>query len=519
MSFDPSRYIHIDWKVSGADWLVMLRDLFPEVVMLQGSAFDALFDELAHEEVEVCLQTLANTLHGHGYEVWNVDVGGADDFRVALVPVAERAAFEHYWRTIRPLEFEGDENAEVQLQRTLPEIARRQTDTHRARYAKGASDAARSKPDWLAEKKRFSSFEADRTGVRDGRVLARRAGESGEWGQVREWWFWLMDLRQWPPALEPVHEVGPHDVPAFPRMAAADGEATVWQWQVDETAREQLRVRRDRHWAAFGPQDASFPRAAGADESDLWHDGWLWSVRCIGQERRWQISRTGAAATEVVYDDLEYPGRLHAFGVGRVLLVLEGFCRVWEAGRMGETRHLPVTTGGPQAVAWLGGNEILFFDHFVRDVAAPWWRDQVLRAWRFDVVTGESRCAEMDGFGVQYNAPPLEIDGTVQKRKCMAVHEHGVHIERGHADWWVVNYQDNVLGVRTIAWIWNAATNEVVTITSKDIPRWQPTIVYVADQGRYFGLDTGGVIRLPEFDTIRAANGGTSMVWVDQPRV
>jgi hypothetical protein len=168
-------------------------------------------------------------------------------------------------------------------------------------------------------------------------------------------------------------------------------------------------------------------------------------------------------------------------------------------------------------VAWLGGDEILFFDHFQRDVIPPWWRDDILRMWRFDIVTGACRCVEMEGYGIQYNAMPLDIDGTVKKRKSMSARTRGLHIERGHGDWWVINYDDNVLGVRTIAWLWNASTDEVIKITSKDIPRWTPIIFYVAALECYLGLADDGVIKMPEFETIRAANGEAYLTWEAPP--
>lgn len=519
MKFDSSRHVHIDWKVGGDDWLVLLRDEFPEITQLQGDAFEALLDELAHEEVEVCLQALANHLHAYGYEVWNLDVG-ADDYRIALVPSGKRAAFEQYWKTHQPRDFEGGDAVEIELRRTEPNEFAEQERIDQAAEAQGKPHGAKRKKklDWLAEKKGFSAFQVDRFDVCDGRVLASRAGEPGEGGRVSEWWFWRMDLRQWPPTFELVQKIGQDDsMRLFPSLAAAVGEATLWQWRNlgEDDRSEQLRIRRDGEWASFGPPEARHPSSSGSEESDLWHDGWFWRVRCIGidEARGWQISRTSATTTEVVYEGPEKPGHLHAFGTGRVLLMGESSYRIWEAGRMGEARPLPVSTRAPNAVVWLGGNEILYFDHFVRDVVPPWWRDQVLRAWRFDVVTGTARCADMEGFGVQYNAHPLEIDGTVRKRKSMSAQESGVHVERGHGDWWIINYNENVLGVRTIAWFWNAATDEVIKINSQDIPRLEPCIVYVPAMDRYLGLGLDGLIRLPEFETIRAANGGACLTW------
>ncbi|WP_162601026.1 hypothetical protein [Paraburkholderia sp. C35] len=93
----------------------------------------------------------------------------------------------------------------------------------------------------------------------------------------------------------------------------------------------------------------------------------------------------------------------------------------------------------------------------------------------------------------------------------MSAQASGIHVERGHGDWWIINYDENVLGVRTIAWLLNATTNEVVKITSKEIPRWQPTIVYAREMDRYVGPDNNWVIRLPRFEVIRAANGGATL--------
>ncbi|NIE64237.1 hypothetical protein [Burkholderia sp. Ax-1719] len=520
MRYDPSCHVHIDWKVGGLEWLALLRDEFPAVDALQGKAFEALLDELAHEEVESCLQTLANRLHAHNYEVWNLDVG-ADDFRVALVPASKRAAFERYWKKHKPVDFDDDEEVDIELKRIAPEEVNESEQASHDRARK----SRKKKPDWLAETKGFKSFSVNRLDVHHGRVLASRGGEMDEDRRVRDWWFWQLDLREWPPTFELLHKQERDDPDrGFPHLLAADAEATFWQWDaIGEGNRLQpLWMRCERKWTALGPPDTRYAEPSGSlnsEDSHLWQDGWLWCVRNvdIGEERRWQVSRTSATATEILYEAPTFPGHLHALGSDSVLLVVENRYRIWNGQEFDEVRPLPAATRAPHAVAWLGGDEILFFDHFQRDIVPPWWRDDVLRMWRFDVVTGTCRCVEMEGFGIQYNAMPLEIDGAVKKRKSMSASPHGLHLARGHGDWWVINYNANVLGVRTIAWFWNAVSNEVIKITSKDIPRWTPTIVYIAAMDRYLGLDEVGMIRLPEFETIRAANGGEFLEWQDPP--
>jgi hypothetical protein len=69
----------------------------------------------------------------------------------------------------------------------------------------------------------------------------------------------------------------------------------------------------------------------------------------------------------------------------------------------------------------------------------------------------------------------------------------------------------------TIARFWSVATREVVKISSNDMPRWLPAIVYITEMDRYLVLDDNGLIRLPEFETIRAAKGGAFPAWRDPP--
>ena len=57
------------------------------------------------------------------------------------------------------------------------------------------------------------------------------------------------------------------------------------------------------------------------------------------------------------------------------------------------------------------------------------------------------------------------------------------------------------------AWFWNQRSNQVLKLTSKEMPRIKPEIRYVPAQDRYLAFETEFVARLPAFNDMVEAKG------------
>ncbi|WVV48492.1 hypothetical protein THH46_05190 [Pseudomonas sp. NA13] len=69
------------------------------------------------------------------------------------------------------------------------------------------------------------------------------------------------------------------------------------------------------------------------------------------------------------------------------------------------------------------------------------------------------------------------------------------------------NYRANTFGSQTLAWFWNQGSDEVVKLSTKDIPRIKPDVRYVPTQDRYLAFEADFVARLPGFAQMVEAKG------------
>jgi hypothetical protein len=75
--------------------------------------------------------------------------------------------------------------------------------------------------------------------------------------------------------------------------------------------------------------------------------------------------------------------------------------------------------------------------------------------------------------------------------------------EKGHADWLVLNYISNNTGKHDLAWLWNTATDEILKIQEKDLPRIEPVISYIPAIDRYVADESCRTYLLVEFEEIQ----------------
>lgn len=493
--FDP--LVHIDWKTPGGEWLALLPPSYPHIPVLCGPAFEALLDELCNEMPEVCFDALATALAREGFDLWNLDAGG-DDYRPVIVPTDQRERFARHWR---------EHNAAPRFTPTLIEA-----------QTPPARPPRRSKLKWLQD-------VHDYPGPTSVHAYNYRNG----WAAITEqdedrWLCFLIDYNPWPPTEQDMLEARDDGVDgADLQLIDANVQHSLWKRQVtrgayDSDDRYQYEIRQGDAVEGFGPAQIQWP---AFEEPCVVVDGQIYErQRLYDPEPLTRIWRITAQTSEIIF---EHPDELTLLPIGpnRLLFMQHNGPQCWICNQAPAQHAViaakPMPAEGYQlraATAYLEGDEVLLFSEGTRpNREHSGYQETVLLAWRFNFITGASTRAVLDGFGSELRQDTRLL--TTQPKQVITLRTfHGqLHVARGHGDWWVWNYHTQTFGTHTLAWFWNQRSNDVLKLSSKDIPRVKPQIRYVAAQDRYLAFETEYVARLPEFAQMVEVLGSEGLVF------
>ncbi|SDT14715.1 hypothetical protein SAMN05216598_4153 [Pseudomonas asplenii] len=493
LDFDPR--LHVDWKIPGGELLALFQHYYPEISVFAGAQFETLLDELSNEMVEVCLEALAPLLAQQGYDLWNLDAE-ADDYRPVIIPIDQRKAFARYWQKARSEPRLTAALIEPQ-QSTVPEVKK--------------TPAKRRKLNWLAQVHNYpGSTYVDENHYRNGWAsITEQDEESGL--------CLLIDYNPWPPTEQDMleHRTDGADG-ADLQLIHASSECSLWKRRVkigDRSGEDLFRYETCRGHVIqpFGIPGRDWPQFEGATLVMDWRI--FERQRLYEPESVTRIWRITEESSEVIF---EHPNDVAILQIGpRRLLFMQyngPSCWIWDEDRPGQAMPArPMPAKGAQDWAsclYLGNDEVLLFDQGQRqNLEDSGWAEWVLEAWRFNFVTGRTAKAVLDGFGSEVRQQ-TQYFVTQPKRTITLRTFHGkVQACRGHGDWWVLNYQSNTFGTRTRAWFWNQSSNQVLKLSSRDIPRVEPTIRYLPAQDHYLAFERDFVARLPTFAEMLEAKG------------
>ncbi len=480
-SFEP--LIHIDWKLPGGELLALFQHYYPDLPLFAGPSFETLVDEFCNEMPERCLDALAPLLAAQGYDLWNLDAG-ADDYRPVIVPTALRQAFAEHWQS-HPGDFE--------LTPCLIEPA--------APAAKNPK-AKRSKLKWLQEVHEYPGpTYFDESQFSNGYAAITEEDEG-------QWLCFLIDYNQWPPTEQDMLENRSDDIDgADLRLLEASAEHSLWKRRAvsgnySHDDRYVYELRRGDDIQAFGPAGEQWP---GFEIPSLVMDGEIFERHRLYEPspltRVWRIT---PRSSEVIFE-FEDELTILSFGPGRVLFMQHNgsLCWIWNRDTQQVSQGQPLPCSAYQlraASAYLGDDEVLLFSESHRqNTEHDGYQETVLQAWRFNVLSGATRKALLDGFGSEVQQETRMLV-TQPKHSITLRTFHGqLQVARGHGEWWLWTYRSNTFGTHTLAWWWNQRSHEVLKLTSRDIPRVKPQVVYAPAQDRYLALEDDFVARLPAF--------------------
>lgn len=374
--------------------------------------------------------------------------------------------------------------------------------------------------DWLPARHDFAgSTWLHAYGYFDGIACETEAGDDGSST------LFVIDCDTWPPAEQDMSELRPDVDGAHLMLVGVEGGRRYWRHLLERSDHGghdvfQYEVSAGDRFSPFGPQLTGDFYALDCVISD----GVLYGLHRLDDGRIGVTRVDGDAVTSLFAPERNVV--LTALGPGRLLISVHDphmtdaqDARYWlwdERDGLSAARRYPaVPVHVESALAWLGGDEILFCSRtstpHANNLAG---HEHTLHLHRFDVRTGAHRSAPLEGFG-----SVMKFDARVfvtQPKQPVVVRsfEGAVDIRRGGEGWWVLNYRTQSIGKRTICWLWHEASDAVVPITSSDLPG-QDVLAVLYSQGLagYLVSVPHAVFRLAGVDEIIDCKGSTALSW------
>jgi len=367
--------------------------------------------------------------------------------------------------------------------------------------------------DWLIDSHRFPGWTfLHQSSYFDGIATVVDEDDDG----VRPPELYIIDCNVWPPTEQCMSEICSDGAMHDRRLVAAQGEYRYWIRTLERSdsgggERTQFERSVGGRFEALGPvltlrSGCDAVVAAGVIYAVYWRPG---------ADGKSLLRVDAHGATEI----FEWPGRLDLLplGPGRILIAAHNESRsveqacywLWDENGNNSSgtplsgpHAFPAIAIDPDcALAWLGGDEILFCSASEEDT---------LQLHRFDVVSGTHRVAPLEGLG----------GGRSQRAKVKGMPEHlvwfwpRIDIGKGAGSWWIFNDVATYPGKRTICWFWNQDSNEVIELA------WDPVrmpdvlgVLYSPGIDGYLLSMVNEVHRLAGLDSAMAAQAGRQLRW------
>lgn len=499
MAFDPDMTIRFDWKSPGRDFLPLLQLDYPALEFLFSPAFEALANELAYEPPEACFPLIARHVQPFGYQLWHVDTGG-DNHELALVPATDGAAFQQHWADI--------EWTTLQLVAPAPPAGK-------------AAKKAR-KPDWLGDQHEFDGS----TCITSFNYAGGYATEVERDEETRVRSLFLIDCNVWPPAELDMDELRADVDTNEVTFVGIDGTVKYWKRIVrrgegDGDGGDVFQYERSfgTRFEDFGPpltghfHDTDAIVSGGA----IYHP--LGAAEGEGRFRT-EIVRITQDAVQTIFTAPEVLA-ICALDGSRLLISRKVqyrseelvWYRIWDerdAQSIERARMLPaVPVDFADACGFLGGDEILFCSRVPDPAPAhPSYPEVTLQLHRFDLATGEHAAGLMEGFGTTLKVNARMLATLPKQTIVMQSFEGNVTITPGADGWWAINYRTQMMGKKTVAWLWNRHTEALLKIEGSDLAGYDCLeILYSPGLQRYLAFAPYLAARLPALEAMADFKG------------
>jgi len=374
---------------------------------------------------------------------------------------------------------------------------------------------------WLTDRHDFAgSTWLHVHGWFDGIACEREADDEGGGDTL-----FVIDCNVWPPAEEDMSELRPDVDGADLMLVGVEEGRRYWRRRIELADYGERDVF--QYEVSVGPEvePVGPPLTGNFYAIDcVVAAGVIYGLHQLEAGRRSVTRLSGGEVTTLLEPEGEVV--LTTLGPGRLLISTRNLhltdphdARYWiwdERAGLSAPRHYPlVPVQVDSALAWLGGDEILFCsktsEPHANNMAG---HEYTLHLHRFDVATGALRSAALEGFGSTLKFDARMLVTQPKQPVVLRSFEGTIDIARGADGWWILNYRTQHAGKRTICWLWHEPTDTVVPIASADMPGHDVlAVLYSPGLAGYLVSVPHAIFRLARLDDIVAYRGGTSLCW------
>jgi hypothetical protein len=560
---DPSLHVHLDWKCDGSDVFGLLPSLYPSLKCLHSKNYQALFDSLAHEGGEESMGALAAYLEPHGLELWNINDGG-DNYRLAIVGLADLDDFKTFWLTPAPATFDafpdsGAESADDSLDdaRDLEDFEGFVPELERIAPApfsdtQEATSQTSSNHDEVSESSETGSGHTSTSQKRKTAIQKPKAGKAARIQLVEDqFWhrsyggfgfrentalYWLenresaepdlLDFSTWPPTplvLGSSHSLGQPNENGYvvrPVLLGTLEHEQIWQICAPQenspaSSADQFVTVSSFSPLKINPWGDATKRYTTCYSSKPMAGNAIFVHRATTAESG-KILRVTATSEDELYTYKTYEGEHQILAVNPnscVIIVGEKKIRILEPGAPKKWIKLPGKLYG-EAVLF-DPETLLYFSEAIAANAESSMEERRLTLNLYNFRNASHRCVYLEDFATKSRVNVAYLRNEPKRFLARTSVEGNVEISRGHGDWWVLGHQTNMSGKTDPAWMWNSSTNEWLRFASEEFPRERPAIYYLASLDRYVATESCHVDLLVDFAQIYGSRKTFSLAWTE----
>jgi hypothetical protein len=491
-SEQSQKMISIDWKFPGRDYMGFFPDNYPELPFLFSQEWEDLCDQVANEMPENLFDQFSPFLAAYGYELWNLD-DDSDSYNLCIVASSDVRQFVEFWSN-HPFDDEGEFLFN-------PERV-------------GVEAAAAVK---LVTKPNISKPKQKKTLIAD-------VDYHIEYGGIRERELWQRQLIDYESDGERFFAVA--DLDRFPfETIDAEGfykkldegfsyypvytRAPFNYWE-ETPPQPKGKKKKDSHKKSLvfikDFNDFSCEAILGAEfleDKYLYRAAVCESLFLVVDQTLYRIVGTHF---EKICDVDFHASNLLALNENEVLLVYSNT----ENSRIllidCVTKSFRELSKGfdPVDAFVINRDEIGFIaTEKSPHPQANYIFQQKAFLCRLNVRTQTIRRAQLEGLHHEYKWDLAILKSQASNKITVKSFEGFITVEKGHTDWLVLNYISNQTGKHDLAWLWNRATDEILKIQEKDLPRIEPVISYIPAIDRYVADESCRIYLLVEFEEIQ----------------
>lgn len=490
-SEQSQKIISIDWKFPGRDYMGFFPDNYPELPFLFSQEWEDLCDEVANEMPENLFDQFSPFLAAYGYELWNLD-DSSDSYNLCIVATTDVKPFISFWSNHQIDEgqfFYSPERVGVEAALAVKSVKR-------AKISK-----PKQKKTLIAD----VDYHLEYGGIRDRDLRQRQVVDYESDGQT---FYAIADLDKFP--FETIDADGFYKklddgfsyYPVYTRAPFNYWEETPPQPKSKNKSQSQTKrlvlIKDFNDFSCEPIIGAEFP-----ENNYLYSAAVGESLFLVDDQTLYKIVGTHF---EKICDVDFHISNLFALNETEVLLIYSNYenSRVLLIDSTAKSFRELSNGFDPVDAFVINQDEIGFIETTKSPhPQADYIFQQKAFLCRLNLRSQTIKKAALEGLHHEYKWDLALLKSQSSNKISVKSFEGFITVEKGHADWLILNYVSNSAGKHDLAWLWNTTTDEILKIQEKDLPRIEPVISYIPAINCYVADESCRTYLLVEFEEIQ----------------